>query len=117
MLKSKKILQILRGQTTFYVAPNDIPKSWSELDDAALAAFARKYIMSCEQAFHRFSINEKTEFSMVCGMHGALALYRLMLENNAGKATFSHGEVTIKGEPVGNWEITIERNASVTNDP
>ncbi len=37
MLKSKKILQILRGQTTFYVAPNDIPKSWSELDDAALA--------------------------------------------------------------------------------
>ena len=105
----KAIWKILNGKTTMYVAEADIPKSWAELDDAALAVFARHYITACEKAFHKFSINQETEFAMTCGMHGSLALYRLLLENNATYATFTHEGVTVKGEEVGDWEINIRR--------
>jgi hypothetical protein len=110
MKKFKAILGILKGETTFYASEEDKEKSWRELDDMAIAGFTRRYLSSIDNVFDKVASDNKMDLDSMYALHGSLALYKLLIDNNSTEATFEHEGVTIKGVDYGNWKVVVSKD-------
>lgn len=95
--------------TTLHVAEADKPLAFLELSDEALGRFARSYLIQIERAVHVRAGEAEMPLTLAMSMHGAIALYRMAAEANAGKLTLEHEDVEWGGKQRGNWSVTIRQ--------
>ncbi len=94
-------------KTELLIADADLPLAFLELSDEALAKFCRRYLMMVEEQVHASAGEREMPVSLAMSMHGAIALYRIAFEANAGELHLTHEGVEWGGEQRGDWEIII----------
>jgi hypothetical protein len=100
-----------RDETKLYVADADRHLAFLELDDVSLGRFCRSYLIEVERALHKTAGDKSMPLSLAASMHGAIALYRIAVEANAGKYTLNQEGVVWAGEQQGNWRLVVERTS------
>lgn len=99
----------MSDKTRLIVAEADKPLSFLELDDETLGRFARSYLIQIERSVHQSAGDREMPISLAMSMHGAIALYRIASEANAGELHLTHEGVVWGNEPQGDWEVIVRR--------
>jgi hypothetical protein len=77
---------------------------WSEMDDDALGKMVKATLFNIQ--------DYEGESSRIMTVSAAIILASKMHESNADTATYDIDGVTCKGEPIGDFTVTVKRKRS-----
>lgn len=104
-------------ETKLIIADKDRPLAFLELDDVTLGRFARSYLIQMERSIHKHAGDKEMPLALAMSMHGAIALYRMAAEANAGEMHLKHAGVEWGGEQHGDWEVIVRRQSEDDDRP
>ena len=113
MNRLRRIASVLRaawkGESHCWLSPADREKAAIELDDESLAKWTRWALATAASYYEGEAQRRKRSLMEVVATHGVIALALITLRAKGTHATFAVDGVTFKGEPKGDWQVTIER--------
>lgn len=99
----------LRGRSHCWLSSTDRERAVSELDDASLVKWARWALTCCANYYTGEAERKSRSLQEVLTMHSVITLAMLTLRANATRSTFDVESITFRGEPKGDWRVTVEQ--------
>jgi hypothetical protein len=107
----------LTGRLFLNLPDRYLSQAAADLDDASLVKWARWSLACVSKNYENDAERRGMNVAEVTTMHGVISLALMVLKANASEGQFSTHGITYRGEPVGDWRVTIARLTPPASDP